>query len=316
MASDRFPRCVVVHAQTGWKLSAAASRADHPTALDLSAGARVRSKREELSLSPSRIPNPDSRWRMNRRLPECGNSGNGVTMPRGATPAESDHDTVSDLWEPERIQLLAVGTDYPAVRAEHATSEDRRGDVRVRGPGPGCDPQLQHRRVRLAVSEVLGRPAAEVHPAGHLHAIAAGQVAPEPGEPTVVIYTDEFGWLNLQPRPGRMWTEVGGKNKDPKRGSRRRLRATYTRRQGIRHLLAAYDLAHDRFHGHVKVTRNRTTFLGFCRYLRSLYPPDVRIAIICAAFSPHLTTKATPTSGIGRPRPTSRSPTLPPTPAG
>ena len=30
--------------------------------------------------------------------------------------------------------------------------------------------------------------------------------------------------------------------------------------------------------------------LTFCRYLRSLYPPEVRIAIVCYNFSPHLST--------------------------
>ncbi|TFE25065.1 IS630 family transposase [Frankia sp. B2] len=125
----------------------------------------------------------------------------------------------------------------------------------------------------------------------HLYAIADGQVTPEAGEPTVIFCMDEFGPLNLQPRPGRMWAGVGGKNADPKRGPRRRLRATYRRTQGVRHLLAGYDLHRDRLYGHVKPVKGRTQFLAFCRYLRSLYPPDVRIAIICDNFSPHLSTK-------------------------
>jgi len=29
----------------------------------------------------------------------------------------------------------------------------------------------------------------------------------------------------------------------------------------------------------------------FCRYLRSLYPSQVRIALICDNYSPHLTTR-------------------------
>ena len=37
--------------------------------------------------------------------------------------------------------------------------------------------------------------------------------------------------------------------------------------------------------------KTRARFLEFCRYLRSLYPPDVKIAIICDNFSPHLTTR-------------------------
>ncbi|HSH62409.1 MAG TPA: transposase, partial [Acidimicrobiales bacterium] len=72
---------------------------------------------------------------------------------------------------------------------------------------------------------------------------------------------------------------------------RRRRRATYTRTQGVRHLFAALDLGTDKMYGHVKVNKNRTTFLGFCRYLRSLYPHEVRIAIVMDNFSPHLSTK-------------------------
>ncbi|WP_240777899.1 transposase [Nonomuraea basaltis] len=69
------------------------------------------------------------------------------------------------------------------------------------------------------------------------------------------------------------------------------MRATYTRTQGVRHLFAALDLGKDKMYGHVKKRKRRGEFLEFCRYLRSLYPPDVRIAIICDNFSPHLTTK-------------------------
>jgi hypothetical protein len=92
---------------------------------------------------------------------------------------------------------------------------------------------------------------------------------------------DEFGPLNLQPRPGRQWTDVGGKGKDPDREPRPRMRATYTRTQGVRHLFAAFDLGRDKMYGHIKTRKRRGEFLEFCRYLRSLYPPDVRIAIVC-----------------------------------
>jgi len=40
-----------------------------------------------------------------------------------------------------------------------------------------------------------------------------------------------------------------------------------------------------------RLRKNRTEFLAFCRYLRSLYPPEVRIAIVLDNFSPHLSTK-------------------------
>ncbi|MFK4540453.1 transposase [Streptomyces tendae] len=125
----------------------------------------------------------------------------------------------------------------------------------------------------------------------HLYAIADGEVIPEDGEPEVVFCMDEFGPLNLMPHPGRQWAERGGKHKDPDREPRRRRRATYNRYGGVRQLFAALDLARDKLYGHIKPIKKRTQFLEFCRYLRTLYPVQVRIAIVCDNFSPHLTTR-------------------------
>jgi hypothetical protein len=49
-----------------------------------------------------------------------------------------------------------------------------------------------------------------------------------------VICVDEFAPLNLQPRLGRGWFP---------RGHLARLRVTYTRTKGVRHMFAALDLA-------------------------------------------------------------------------
>ena len=124
-----------------------------------------------------------------------------------------------------------------------------------------------------------------------LYAIADREAAPQAGDPEIVFCVDEFGPLNLQPRPGRQWAAVSGKGKEPGRAPRPRLRATYTRTAGVRHLFAAYELGEDKLYGHIKPRKTRARFLEFCRYLRSLYPPSVRIAIICDNFSPHLTTR-------------------------
>jgi transposase len=124
-----------------------------------------------------------------------------------------------------------------------------------------------------------------------LYDIADRKAKPGRGDPTVVFCMDEFGPLNLQPHPGRQWAAVGGKHRDPDRPPRRRRRATYKRPHGVRHLLAAYDLSTDKLYGHIKTTKGRTQFLEFCRYLRSLYPPEVRIAIVLDNFAPHLSTK-------------------------
>lgn len=125
----------------------------------------------------------------------------------------------------------------------------------------------------------------------HLYAIADGEVMAKEDEPEVIFCMDEFGPLNLQPHPGRQWAERGGRHKDPDRGPRPRRRATYTRPHGVRHLFATYDLTKNQLYGHVKKTKNRSQFLEFCRYLRSLHPVEKRIAIICDNYSPHLTTK-------------------------
>ena len=124
-----------------------------------------------------------------------------------------------------------------------------------------------------------------------LYDIADGKSKSKRGDPTVVICMDEFGPLNLLPRPGKQWAPVAVRaDAGTKRSRRRRRRATYTRHAGVRHLMAAYDLNEDKIYGHIKTKKDRTTFLEFCRYLRSLYPPEIRIAIVLDNFSPHLST--------------------------
>jgi transposase len=124
-----------------------------------------------------------------------------------------------------------------------------------------------------------------------LYDLADGKTAPQRGDPTVVICVDEFGPLNLQPHPGRQWAPVAAGRGDTAAPRRRRRRATFNRPHGVRHLLAGYDLSTDRLYGHVKARKGRSEFLAFCRYLRSLHPPTVRIAIVLDNFSPHLSTK-------------------------
>ena len=78
-----------------------------------------------------------------------------------------------------------------------------------------------------------------------LYEIADGKAKPKKGDPAVVICMDEFGPLNLLPRPGKQWAprivKGDGSAAEPRR---RRRRATYTRTKGVRHLMAAYDLQH------------------------------------------------------------------------
>lgn len=55
--------------------------------------------------------------------------------------------------------------------------------------------------------------------------------------------------------------------------------------------MAGYDLSIDHLYGHVTTTKNRTEFLRFARFLRTLHPPEVRIALVLDNFNPHLSTK-------------------------
>jgi hypothetical protein len=98
-----------------------------------------------------------------------------------------------------------------------------------------------------------------------LYDIAEGKAEAGDGDPTVVFSMDEFGPLNLLPRPGKQWAPVVRRKAKGSTGSprRRRIRATYKRTQGVRHLLAALDMNRDKLYGHIKANKKRTTFLEF-----------------------------------------------------
>jgi len=86
-----------------------------------------------------------------------------------------------------------------------------------------------------------------------LYAITDGLSEPGPGDPDAVICLGEFGPLNLQPQPGgTAWSP---------RAKPRRIRATYTRPRGVRHLLAALDIGEDLLSSEVKERKTRLGFL-------------------------------------------------------
>jgi transposase len=76
------------------------------------------------------------------------------------------------------------------------------------------------------------------------------------------ISVDEFGPLNLLPRHGKHYARTGHVD---------RLRATYRRTGGVRHLFGAYDLERDTLVGRFTQKKNWTTFLSFLRWLRRRY---------------------------------------------
>lgn len=92
-----------------------------------------------------------------------------------------------------------------------------------------------------------------------------------------VICVDEFGPLNLQPRPGKGWFP----HKHPKR-----LRATYTRTGGVRHMFAALDLASGELFYRFRDRKRWREFLGFLKQLRRRFPAG-RLYLVCDNYGPH-----------------------------
>lgn len=91
-----------------------------------------------------------------------------------------------------------------------------------------------------------------------------------------VICVDEFGPLNLQPRHGRGWG---------RKGKPRRIRATYTRPHGVRHLLGALDLATGKILYRIRARKRWREFLAFLKVLRGRFTE--RLYIVVDNFSPH-----------------------------
>ncbi len=50
---------------------------------------------------------------------------------------------------------LAAGADGAAVRAGHGRARDRQGGLHQRGPGAGCDPQLQRGQLRTLLGSCI-----------------------------------------------------------------------------------------------------------------------------------------------------------------
>src|SRR3954447_9467733 len=107
-----------------------------------------------------------------------------------------------------------------------------------------------------------------------LYDAAADGTVPDGGR---VICVDEFGPLNLQPRPGHGWFP---------RGAPARRRATYTRTAGGRHMFAALDLATGEMFYRFRDRKRWPQFLDFCKQLRRRFPTG-KLYLVCDNYGPH-----------------------------
>ena len=98
-----------------------------------------------------------------------------------------------------------------------------------------------------------------------------------------VICAGEFGPLNLQPRPGRAWRPAAHPA---------RLRATYRRTRGVRHMIAALDLATGKITYRIGERKRWREFLAFLKLLRGRWPGQ-KLYLVADNFSPHKHPKVT-----------------------
>ncbi|WP_243726262.1 IS630 family transposase [Actinomadura rubrisoli] len=92
-----------------------------------------------------------------------------------------------------------------------------------------------------------------------------------------VVCVDEFGPLNLQPRPGRAWRPEGEPD---------RQRATFHRYDGVRHMPAALDLVTGKILYRIRHRKRRREFLSFLKVLRARWPTQ-KLYRVLDNLSPH-----------------------------
>ena len=98
--------------------------------------------------------------------------------------------------------------------------------------------------------------------------------------PPIVVAVDEMGPISLKPYGGRTWARSGHPD---------RVRATYKRTLGVRHLMGMYDYYHKTLRGYLSPRKAGRDWAKFLRYVRSWYPPNQPIFLIQDNLSAHTT---------------------------
>ena len=99
---------------------------------------------------------------------------------------------------------------------------------------------------------------------------------PAANGPTISF--DEFGPLEVRPQPGQSWCPT----RRPKRWP-----ATYTRKHGVRHWLAFYDVHANFLWGYTRRRKRAIEILEVLKLMRRRYPPEQRIHLILDNLSAH-----------------------------
>ncbi|MFQ6269417.1 IS630 family transposase [Kutzneria viridogrisea] len=97
----------------------------------------------------------------------------------------------------------------------------------------------------------------------------------QPPDDGRVVCVDEFGPLNLQPRKGKAWRSATRPM---------RQRATYNRYNGVKHMLAALDLATGKIFYRIRDRKRHLEFLNLLKVLRARWPGE-KLYVIADNFS-------------------------------
>jgi transposase len=85
-----------------------------------------------------------------------------------------------------------------------------------------------------------------------------------------VICIDEFGPLELRPYAGRSWR---------RKGHPERFRAVYSRKYGIRQLIAGYDVGSGKMFGHFRKRKRALEIIAFLKSVRRMYSGEIWIVL-------------------------------------
>jgi transposase len=96
----------------------------------------------------------------------------------------------------------------------------------------------------------------------------------------VVVCFDEMGPISLIPHHGSGWAKA----KRPER-----MRATYSKNNGVRYLFGAYDVHADRLHGRLRAHKNAAEVLAFYQQIRMRYDRRLRLYLVADNLSTHKT---------------------------
>jgi len=224
-------------------------------------------------------------------------SGVGNSVPQIAAMWMTDESHVRRvIHDFNERGMASLDPDYRGGRPRRITAEQRRQAVAVAGARPDTQgvaltrwslprlaDHLSERDVVQISAAHLGRVLAEAglsfqrtrtwkaSPDPDYEAKAARVLelrAAPPADGGAVIAFDQMGPISLRPMAGAGWAP---------RGRPERQRATYHRRHGVRYLMGAYDVHHDRLRVRLRPRRRGSDNLAFMAQIRAAIPARRRI---------------------------------------